>query len=186
MLLTNEKTRKGLGWILVAIFSPVILLIALLCSLGSGGAEHNNYSVEACFYGAEFSAEVPAEFRYHIEEMRSAFSLLDSAVSSANGQMDSGNSLDPIRVKAVFYALCFGDDAPSTRAANSFVGCFYTTETRTRTVEVTLADGTTSTEEEEYTVAVPVSLSQAYANLEAHLAERSRKMTRATSTISIP
>lgn len=169
MLLTNEKTRKGLGWILVAIFSPVILLIALLCSLGSGGAEHNNYSVEACFYGAEFSAEVPAEFRYHIEEMRSAFSLLDSAVSSANGQMDSGNSLDPIRVKAVFYALCFGDDAPSTRAANSFVECFYTTETRTRTVEVTLEDGTTSTEEEEYTAAVPVSLSQAYANLEAHL-----------------
>ena len=104
MLLTNEKARKGLGWILVAIFSPVIFLIALLCSLGSGGAEHNNYSVEACFYGAEFSAEVPAEFRYHIEEMRSAFSLLDSAVSSANGQMDSGNSLDPIRVKAVF--LC--------------------------------------------------------------------------------
>ena len=101
--------------------------------------------------------------------MRSAFSLLDSAVSSANEQMDSGNSLDPIRVKAVFYALCFGDDAPSTRAANSFVGCFYTTETRTRTVEVTLEDGTTSTEEEEYTVAVPVSLSQAYANLEAHL-----------------
>ena len=36
-------------------------------------------------------------------------------------------------------------------------------------MEVTLADGTTSTEEEEYTVAVPVSLSQAYANLEAHL-----------------
>ena len=90
-------------------------------------------------------------------------------MSSANGQMDSGNSLDPIRVKAVFYALCFGDDAPSTRAANSFVECFYTTETRTRTVEVTLEDGTTSTEEEEYTVAMPVSLSQAYANLEAHL-----------------
>ena len=29
---------------------------------------------------------------------------------------------------------------------------------------MTLEDGTTSTEEEEYTVAVPVSLSQAYAN----------------------
>lgn len=169
MLLTNEKTRKGLGWILVAIFSPVILLIALLCSLGSGGAEHNNYSVEACFYGAEFSAEVPAEFRYHIEEMRSAFSLLDSAVSSANGQMDSGNSLDPIRVKAVFYALCFGEDAPSRRAANRFVECFYTWETRTRTVDVENDDGTVTSTEEEYTVAVPVSLYQAYANLEAEL-----------------
>ena len=85
MLLTNEKTRKGVGWILVAIFSPVILLIALLCAIGSGGAEHNNYSVEACFYGGEFSSDVPAEFQYHIEEMRSAFSLLDSAVSSALG-----------------------------------------------------------------------------------------------------
>ena len=169
MLLTNEKTRKGMGWILVAVFSPVILLIALLCAIGSGGSEHNNYSVEACFYGGEFSTEVPAEFRYHIEEMRSAFSLLDSAVSSANEQMDSGNGLDPIRVKAVFYALCFGADAPSASAADSFVECFYTTETRTRTVEVTLEDGTTSTEEEEYTVAVPVSLYQAYANLEAHL-----------------
>ena len=66
MLLTNEKTRKGVGWILVAVFSPVILLVALLCAIGSGGSEHNNYSVEACFYGAEFSAEVPAEFRYQI------------------------------------------------------------------------------------------------------------------------
>lgn len=169
MLLTNEKTRKGVGWILVAIFSPVILLIALLCAIGSGGAEHNNYSVEACFYGGEFSSDVPAEFQYHIEEMRSAFSLLDSAVSSVNEQMDSSNGLDPIRVKAVFYALCFGADAPSASAADSFVECFYTTETRTRTVEVTLEDGTTSTEEEAYPVAVPVSLYQAYANLEAHL-----------------
>ena len=108
MLLTNEKARKGVGWILVAVFSPVILLIALLCSLGSGGAEHNNYSVEACFYGAEFSAEVPAEFRYHIEEMRSAFSLLDSAVSSANGQMDSGNSLTRSESRLFLCPLLWG------------------------------------------------------------------------------
>ena len=101
-LLTNEKTRKGVGWVLVAVFSPVILLIALLCSIGSGGAEHNNASVEACFYGSTLSAEVPAEFRHSIEEMRSAFSLLDSAVASANEQTESGNGLDPLRVKAVF------------------------------------------------------------------------------------
>ena len=58
---------------------------------------------------------------------------------------------------------------PRPHGGEQLVECFYTTETRTRTVEVTLEDGTTSTEEEEYTVAVPVSLSQAYANLEAHL-----------------
>lgn len=167
--LSNEKLRKGIGWGLVAVLSPVILLIAALCSIGTGGADHNNQAVAAAFYGTSYSSEVPMVFRSHIEEMRTAFSLLDSAVASVNGQTEGGNGLDPIRVKAVFYALCFGEDAPSTRAANSFVGCFYTTETRTRTVEVTLEDGTTSTEEEEYTVAVPISLYQAYANLEAHL-----------------
>lgn len=108
-------------------------------------------------------------FRSHIEEMRSAFSLLDSAVASVNGRTEGGNSLDPIRVRAVFYALCFGEDAPSARAASRFVECFYTWETRTRTVEVENEDGTVTSAEEEYTVAVPVSLSQAYANLEAHL-----------------
>lgn len=168
-VLTNDKLRKGVGWILVAVLSPLILIIAVICSLATGGADHNNQAVAATFYGSSYSTEVPAEFRYHIEEMRTAFSLLDSAVSSANGQMDSGNGLDPIRVKAVFYALCFGEDAPSSRAANRFVECFYTTEIRTRTVEVENEDGTVTTTEEEYTAVVPVSLYQAYANLETQL-----------------
>ena len=167
-VLTNEKLRKGVGWTLVAILSPVIVLIALLCSIGSGGADHNNQAVAAAFYGVSYSPEVPMAFRSHIEDMRTAFSLLDSAVASVNVRSEGGNSLDPIRVKAVFYALCFGDDALSRRAANRFVKCFYTWETRTRTVEVESEDGTV-TSTEEYSVAVPVSLHQAYANLEAEL-----------------
>ncbi len=101
-VLSNEKLRKGVGWTLVAILSPVIVLIALLCSIGSGGADHNNQAVAASFYGVSYSTEVPAEFRYHIEEMRTAFSLLDSAVASVNGQTESGNSLDPIRSRPFF------------------------------------------------------------------------------------
>lgn len=167
-VLTNEKLRKGVGWTLVAILSPVIVLIALLCSIGSGGADHNNQAVAAAFYGVSYSPEVPMAFRSHIEDMRTAFSLLDSAVASVNVRTEGGNSLDPIRVKAVFYALCFGDDALSRRAANHFVKCFYTWETRTRTVKVESEDGTV-TSTEEYSVAVPVSLHQAYANLEAEL-----------------
>ena len=162
--LSDEKVRKGLGWILVAILSPLILLIAVICSFASGGADHNNATVEACFYGASFSAEVPAEFRSYVSEMQSAFSSLDSAVASVNGQMEDG-SLDSVRVKAIFYALCFGADIPATATANNVVGCFYTTEIRTRMVQVEKEDGTITEEEEEYTVAVPVSLERAYANL---------------------
>lgn len=166
--LSNEKLRKGIGWGLVAVLSPVILLISAMCSIGTGGADHNNQAVAAAFYGTSYSSEVPMAFRSHIEDMRTAFSLLDSAVASVNVRTEGGNSLDLIRVKAVFYALCFCDDAPSRRAANRFVKCFYTWETRTRTVEVESEDGTV-TSTEEYTVAVPVSLHPAYANLEAEL-----------------
>lgn len=162
--LSDEKVRKGIGWILVAILSPLILLIAVICSFASGGADHNNATVEACFYGTSFSAEVPAEFRSYVSEMQSAFSSLDSAVASVNSQMEDG-SLDSVRVKAIFYALCFGADIPATATANNVVGCFYTTEIRTRMVQVEQEDGTITEEEEEYTVAVPVSLERAYANL---------------------
>ena len=112
---------------------------------------------------------MPAEYQTHITEMRSAFSLLSSAVSTVNGQAENG-AVDLARVESVFFALCFGEDAPSRRAADRFVDCFYTTETRTRTVEVT--DETThqvTTTEQEYTVTVPLSLEAAYANIAALL-----------------
>ena len=154
---------------MAAIFSPVILLVAFLCSFGSGSAESNNIAVKTCFYPTELAENVPAEYRTHVEDMRTAFSLLDSAVAGANCQMESGNSLDPIWVKAVFFALCFGEDVPSSRAADSFVGCFYTTETRTKTVTVENEDGTTSAIEESYTVAVPLSRESAYTNLASEI-----------------
>ena len=168
-ILSDERGRKAIGWIIVAILSPLILIIAVLCSLGSGGAEHNNAAVNASFFGIAFSAEVPAEYQAHVTEMRSAFSLLSSAVSAVNGQAENG-AVDLARVESVFFALCFGEDAPSRRAADRFVDCFYTTETRTRTVEVTDEEtGEVSTEEEEYTVTVPLSLETSYANVAALL-----------------
>ena len=169
MLLSNEKTRKGLGWIVVAILSPLILIAVVLCSMGTGTADHNNHAVKASFYGATYSDEIPVDYKVHVEDMRTAFSLLDSSVASVNASAADGSGLDPIRVKAVFYALCFGDDAPSRRAANRFVECFYTEEERTRTVEITAEYGTVTTETETYIVTVPLPLESAYANLASEL-----------------
>lgn len=176
VVLSNEKSRKAVGWIIVAVFSPLILLIAVLCSLGSGSAGHNNAAVDACFYGGSFSEQAPAEYQTHITQMRSAFTVLDNAIASVNAEMENG-SLDPIRIKAVFYALCFGDRAPNQRAANRFVECFYTTVERTRTVVVLGEDGKPALNEdgspvtrvESYTAALPHSLETAYANLSTAL-----------------
>lgn len=111
--LSNEKLRKGIGWGLVAVLSPVILLISAMCSIGTGGADHNNQAVAAAFYGTSYSSEVPMAFRSHIEDMRTAFSLLDSAVASVNVRTEGGNSLDLIRVKAVFMLSAFATMLPT-------------------------------------------------------------------------
>ena len=169
LLLTSEKGRKGVGFLLVAIFAPVILIAAILCSNTAGGADHNNLAVEASFYGISFTDSVPAEFQTHITDMQTSFALLDSAVAEANATMTDGNRLDPIQVKAIFYALCFGEDAPSQRAADRFVDCFFIAEQQTRTVTVELEDGSVIEQEEPYTATVPLSLAAAYENLAAKL-----------------
>ena len=106
VILSDERGRKAVGWILVAVLSPLILLIAILCSLGAGSAEHNHSAVDACFYGTALTQDMPQEYKSHVTQMRSAFSVLDSAVGSVN-EIIEGGSLDPVRIKASFYALCF-------------------------------------------------------------------------------
>ena len=168
-VLSDERGRKAVGWLIVAVLSPIILVTAVLCCVGEGGEDHNKAAISACFYGVSYTEQVPEEYREHITDMQTAFSRLDSAIQTVNENAEDGG-LDATRVKAIFYALCFGEDAPSRREAARFVGCFYATETRTRTVEVTDEEtGETSTEEEEYTVNVPVSLATAYANVAALL-----------------
>ena len=116
-------------------------------------ARNTNAVVSAAFYGTELSASVPEEYRMQLTQMRGSFSHLDAAVAEAN-QKAEGNSLDPIQVKSVFFALCFGEDALSQSDAEAFVVCFYETETRVR-------------EEagETYEVSVPLPMEEVYAQL---------------------
>ena len=164
--LSDENTRKKLGWVLAAILSPVILLIAFLCALGSRASSHNLSVVELCFYRGTIPAGTPEEYRAYIGEMREGFDLLDGAIENINELTEGEDGLDGIRVKALFYALYFGADSPGQQDCRKFTDCFVTYEERTRTVTVEHADGTTTEEEETYTVAVPIEdLEAVYENI---------------------
>ena len=154
VILTDEKARKAVGWTLVAILSPLILLIAFLCALGSGATDHNITAVELCFYDTiAIPAETPEEYRLCIEAMRASFAQLDAAIAVIQESTEEETSLDDIRVKAIFYALYFG--AESHGDAQSFADCFVTWEERIRTV---LVEGSDPPEEmeETYSVAIPI------------------------------
>ena len=151
-LLSNEKTRKGIGWVVVVILSPIIVVMALLCVLGSGTVDHNISAAQLCFQDGPLPDNIPAEYRVCIEATREHFAELDEAIAAIQSNMEDGNSLDPIRVKAVFFSLYFGG------------------EIRTRTVTTTDEDGNEIQVEQIYTVAIPIEdMATVYANLTASL-----------------
>lgn len=158
--LSDERLRKTIGWIIAAILSPLILLLVIICSLLSGTADHNNTAVGLCFDGGVISGNVPESYRGYIEDMRASFTLLDGSIASINSEMEGGDSLDSVRVKAIFYSLFFGADSPSRKDHRRFAECFVTYEERT----VENEDGTTG--KETYTVAVPIrEMPVVYANI---------------------
>ena len=169
-ILTNEKSRKAVGWVLTAVLSPIILLLAFFCTTFSGGAEHNRTVVDLCFHGGAIPEDTPAEYQAYIQEMRDSFVLLDAAMQTVEGQMEDGDGLDDVRVKAVFFALYFGTDDPAAHAGQTFVDCFVTYEERTRTVTEADDAGNEVEVEETYTVAVPIrDLSVVYENIRSKM-----------------
>ena len=134
LALSDERTRKGAGWALVCVLSPLILLAALLCSLGSGASSHNVSVVEWCFHGGALPPGIPEEYAAHMEDMRGSFALLDACIADIQEMAEGENGLDDIRIKAIFYALYFGADSPSGEDHRRFADCFVSYEERTRIV----------------------------------------------------
>lgn len=160
---TDKRTWKAAGILIAVILTPVILAIVMILSLLSGTSQHNNAAVDLCFNGGAFSSSAPAKYTAHIEAMRNCFSALDQAISGAEAEMD-GATLDSVQIKSIFYALNFGVDhlSLSGAEARSFVDCFVRYEERTKTVK---DEATGEEKTETKTVAVPVNLDTAYANL---------------------
>ncbi len=156
---SDKRTWKGIGIVIAAIATPILLISAVLCSMLYGTAKHNNAAVNLTFNGGMIPVSMPSEYREYITEMRSCFSSLDSAIAAIESKMEDGDSLDSARVKAVFYALYFGSDHLRLRsaAAKEFVECFVAYEQRTRTVIEIDEDGGEHEIEEIYTAAVPIT-----------------------------
>ena len=168
--LTDERTRKNVGWIAAAILAPIILIAPLLLSLLSGTTQHNNAAVDLVFNGSVIPSTVSAEYAAQVRVMQTCLGMLDSTVAKINSQAED-ETLDGNWVKAVFFSLCFGDEhlKLTLSEARDFADCFVRYEERTRTVASGTDPDTGETiyTEETYTVAVPVDQEIAFNNLDA-------------------
>jgi len=167
-LFANDKARKGIGWIIVAILSPFIVVIALIAALFSGTSRHNSNAVDLCFFGGYMPPDVPADYRRNIETMQGSFAGLDDAVTEINGMAEDGQ-VDAILVKSIYFSLFFG--AGFSVDNKGFADCFVRYEQREREVESESVneDGeiVVNVTIETYTVATPLtSLPEIYTRLE--------------------
>lgn len=124
-VLSDERARKTAGWILAAILSPLIVTLALFCSLASGAGQFNDTAVDLIVTGGTIPASCPEEYAQHIRAMRDCLGILDTAIAEVNDQIDSG-ALDSALVKAAFYVLHFGMEDPriTPEEARVFADCF--------------------------------------------------------------
>ena len=155
-VLANEKLRKTVGWIIAAVLSPLILLLMIVCSFLSGGADHNAAALDLSYYGGMIAGSVPEAYRQHITDMQNSLAIVDSEVARVNAMAENGSGLDSHRVKAIFYSLYFGAENPTAVGIGNFVDCFVSYEQRTDPESGDV-----------YTVAVPVALETAYANIQS-------------------
>jgi hypothetical protein len=155
-VLTNDKLRKTVGWIIAAVLSPLILLLVIVCSFMSGGADHNAAALDLSYYGGMIAGTVPEAYRQHITDMQNSLAIVDGEVARVNAMAENGSGLDSHRVKAVFYSMYFGAENPSAVGIGNFVDCFVNYEQRTDPESGDV-----------YTVTVPVSLETAYANIQS-------------------
>lgn len=164
--LSDERLRKGIGWTIVAILSPFILIIVVIVSLLSGTTNHNNNALDLSFNEGVISSKIPEEYREHIKDMRSSFVVLNRKIADVNSQMEDEDSLDSIRIKAIFYSLYFGESHPSKINQGKFVDSFVSYEEKKRTV----LDNEGNEYEEVYEVAVAITnLSEVYKNIEGKM-----------------
>ena len=154
-VLTNDKLRKTAGWIIAAVLSPLIVLLVIVCSFMSGGADHNIEALELSYYGGMIAGSVPEAYRQHIVDMQNSLAIVDSEIAAVNAMAEGGNGLDSHRVKAIFYSLYFGAENPTAIGIGRFVDCFVSYEQRTDTESG-----------EVYTVAVPLPIETAYSNIQ--------------------
>lgn len=138
-VLADEKGRKTVGWILVAILSPVIVLMVLTYTVMSGVVSENALILESVFYEAEISSALSDDIQQSITTMLDCFAVMEEQIEEEN--------LDENRIKSIFYLLYFGSDEQALDACETFATAFLADDLQTvyQTIEDNFIDGTNTT-----------------------------------------
>ena len=105
-LLKDENVRKKVLLFIGIALSPLILIIVVIMSMGSGTASHNQRAIVLCFNDEEIDKNIPEEYKIYIENMRNHFKEIDLVIEKLKNE-NKVEEIDDIRIKSVFFSLFF-------------------------------------------------------------------------------
>lgn len=126
---TDKRTWHFILSVLAGLLLLFLLPFLVIVSIASGGAESNRQIASVIFEGGPVPADLPSEFASHVEAMIQDFQKLEAEIEDRNEKLEE-NSLDDIRIKAVFFTLYFSSESLDFEDAfySDFVNCFVETK----------------------------------------------------------
>lgn len=138
LLANTNEGKNAIKGFCIAIVSPFILVIVIICGIFSVGSSHNDDIVALVFGNATLSSDYPEEYAEEITSMKNKFTEIEEVIESLDIEF-----LDEMQIKSYFFALYFGQSASIDIAefVNHFVigtRVIGSTENEDGTVENTL------------------------------------------------
>lgn len=127
---SDRRAWTGLASVFAVILLPAVLAVVCMMGFFSGGAQQNIASVKLAYEGGSIPWGMPEPYRKSITKMQECFARLDAAMDGIDA-MTEGDMQDRDLVKAVFYAMYFGENPPmEDEVYQRFADCFVRYEER--------------------------------------------------------
>lgn len=106
-LLANTNEGKNLlKGVCIAVVSPFVLVIIIICGIFSTGSDHNEDIVALVFSNVNLPSDYPAEYAEEITSMKNKFKEIEEVIETLEVDF-----LDEMQIKSYFFALYFGESA---------------------------------------------------------------------------
>ncbi len=114
-LATDKKARKVIGWIFLAIFAPLILIIITIFAMVSGASQQVSTVIDLSFNSKLIIPEsMESSVELSIIIMRECFEIIDNKETG----------FDKTKIKSVFFVLYFDEKETAKEETEQFTDSF--------------------------------------------------------------
>lgn len=123
LFLKSDSGKKTIMVISCVILSPVILVVVLIASAGTGAAEHNQQVLRVLFKQESISENMPADYRSYLDSFIETFLGIQTASDRISEKIVEG-SLDQTYMQCLLFSLFVDAEQVPRFNYDDYILCF--------------------------------------------------------------